>query len=91
MGLPNLYTIRKRNIIGANLYLPNLLPKRKVKLYFIALPRFSRRGSFKLKKSKLNTKSRLLKLKKNVSTATPKGKEEAYSRSTKGAAGTKQD
>ena len=44
--------------------MPNLLLKRKVRLYFIALLRFSRRGSFKLSKSELNTKSRLLKLRK---------------------------
>ena len=64
IGLLKLYIIRRRSIVGASLYLPNLLLKRRVRLYFIALLRFSGRGSFKLSKSELNTKGRLLKPRK---------------------------
>ena len=64
MGLIKLYIIRKKSAVGASLYLPNLLLQKRVRLCFLALPRFNRRESFKLSKSKLNTKSRLLKLRK---------------------------
>jgi len=64
MGLLKLYVIRRRSVVRASLCLPSLLLKRRVRLCFIALLRFSGRGSFKLSKSELNTKSRLLKLRK---------------------------
>ena len=62
IGLLKLHIIRRRSVVGVSLYLPSLLLRRRVRLYFIALLGFSRRGSFKLSKSELNTKSRLLKL-----------------------------
>ena len=64
MGLLKLYVIRRKSAVRASLYLPNLLLQKRVRLYFLALPRFSECESFKLSKSKLNTKSRLLKLRK---------------------------
>jgi len=61
MGLLKLYIIRRRSVVRVSLYLPNLLLQIRVRLPFIALGRFSKPKSFKLSKSKLNTKNKLLK------------------------------
>ena len=65
MGLPKLYTIRRRSVVGVSLYLPSLLLQSKVKLPFIALGRFGKFESFKLSKSKPNTKNKLSKLRRS--------------------------
>ena len=65
MGLPKLYTIRRGSAVGVSLYLPSLLLQSKVKLPFIALGRFSKFESSKLSKSRLNTKNKLLKLRRS--------------------------
>ena len=65
MGLPKLYIMRRRSAVGVSLYLPSLLLQSKVRLPFTALGRFGKFKSFKLSKSRLNTKNRLLKLRRS--------------------------
>ena len=60
MGLPKLYTMRRRSAVGVSLCLPSLLIQSKVRLPFIALGRFSKFESFKMSKSGLNAKNKLL-------------------------------
>jgi len=62
MGLLKPSRIKKRSVVGASLYLLTFLLRSKVRLPFIAPLRSSKPKSFKLSKSKLNSKNKLLKL-----------------------------
>jgi len=57
--------MRRRSVVRVSLYLPSLLLRSKVKLPFIALGRFSKFKSFKLSKSRPNTKNKFLKLRRS--------------------------
>jgi len=65
MGLPKPYIIRRRSAVRVNLYLPSLLLQSKVRLPFIAPGRFGKFESFKLSKSRRNTKNKLSKLRRS--------------------------
>jgi len=67
MGLLRLYIMRRKSVIKVSLYLLTLLFQSRVRLPFIALLKFSRLRSFKRSKSELNTKNKLLKLKRSFS------------------------
>ena len=65
MGLPKIYTIKIKSAVRVSLYLCSLLVQSKIRLLFTALGRFGKFKSFKLSKSKPNTKNKLSRLRRS--------------------------